>query len=68
MIHLFIKQTVNLFVQIVPCCGYDCVPSDMGVYLLSRFAGGALGKVDTVVEEAVYEPPMIIQIRVLTLL
>ncbi|RPB24505.1 hypothetical protein L211DRAFT_170200 [Terfezia boudieri ATCC MYA-4762] len=38
---------------IVPCCGYDCVPSDMGVYLLSRFAGGALGKVDAVVEEAV---------------
>ncbi|KAF8457660.1 hypothetical protein BGX38DRAFT_1139160 [Terfezia claveryi] len=24
---------------IVPCCGYDCVPSDMGVYLLSRFTG-----------------------------
>lgn len=38
---------------IVPCCGYDCIPSDMGVYLLSRFVGGALGKVDTVVEEAV---------------
>ena len=34
----------------------------MGVYLLSRFTGGALGRVDAVVEEAVYGPPMIIQI------
>jgi len=61
--HLFIELNVNSFVQIVPCCGYDCVPSDMGVYLLSRFTGGALGRVDAVVEEAVYETPMIIMIR-----
>ncbi|KAF8471258.1 Saccharopine dehydrogenase-domain-containing protein [Kalaharituber pfeilii] len=41
---------------IVPCCGYDCIPSDIGVFILSRFAGKPLGMVDAVVEQAVGSP------------
>ncbi|KAI5807987.1 Saccharopine dehydrogenase-domain-containing protein [Peziza echinospora] len=36
---------------IVPSCGFDCIPSDLSVYLLHKYAGGPLGNVDAVLEE-----------------
>lgn len=40
-------------VKVVPCCGYDCVPSDLGAFMAAeelKRRGAAVGRIETVID------------------
>lgn len=51
MIGKYGKRARETRAVIIPSCGMDCVPSDIGALLLAAQVGGELGKVDAVYEE-----------------